>query len=156
MSNLATAWARRVSGQRLEKLREKKSGDPIFDVNSLRETAQPLAQLARLIMIKYGVSLDSLKDSHRKMAMRTFMPTNTMSHDFNNTKRSSTSVKLTWDALEKFLIVMGLDITDISITTKNRETGEIETWSRSEVYELIKDNPYHPSLQIIRVDKVTE
>lgn len=132
------------------------NGRPIFTINDLRTTVRPLAQLVRLLMIRNGITEEKFRMFHRNMAMQTCMAANNINYDRNNTWRAMTQQDVTWCFLEKLLSVCNFDLVDISLTLVNRETGEVSTISKSDVQELIKDNPYHPSIVLERVDGVTE
>ena len=131
-------------------------GTPIFTVEDLRTTVRPLAQLVRLFMIREGITKEKFAMFHRSMAMRTYMSTNNINYDRNNMSRAMTCQDVTWGFLEKLLGICNFDLVDVTLTLSNRETGEVSTISKSDVQELIKDNPYHPSIVIERVEKVTE
>ena len=131
-------------------------GTPIFTVEDLRTTVRPLAQLVRLLMIREGITKEKFTMLHRNMASRTYMATNNINYDRNNTGRAMACQDVTWGFLEKLLGICNFDLVDVTLTLANRETGEVTTISKSDVQELIKDNPYHPSIIIERVEKVTE
>lgn len=132
------------------------SGTPLFTVNDLRTTTHPLAQIVRLLLIRNNITREKFEALHRKMGMQTYMSANNMNYERNNMRRALAQGDITWNFLEKLLVVCGFDLTDVTLTLSNRETGEITTISRSDVQDLIKDNPYHPSIILNRVDKVTE
>lgn len=134
----------------------EKTGTPLFTTHDLRTTSQPLAQIARLFLIKNNITRERFESLHRKMGLSTYMSTNIMNYDRNNILRAMAQGNITWNFLEKLLIVCGFDLTDLTLTLTNQETGEVSSISRSDVQELIKDNPYHPNITIQHVDRVIE
>lgn len=131
-------------------------GKPIFTINDLRTTVRPLAQIVRLLMIREGITEEKFRMYHRNMALQTYMATNNINYDRNNMSRAMTQQDVTWCFLEKLLAVCNYDLVDVTLTLSNRETGEVTTISKSDVQELVKDNPYHPTIIIDKVDGVTE
>ena len=131
-------------------------GTPLFTVDDLRTTSHPLARLLRYYVIRNNITKEKFEAMHRKLSLQMFMSINNMNYERNNMKRSLSQAKITWDFLEKFLLVCGEDLLDFSIVTSNHNTGEVSTTSLSDAIEMIKDNPYHPNIIINRVTHVED
>ena len=134
----------------------QKAGTPIFTTNDLRTTQHPLAQMIRMLVIRENITKETFEDKHRAMALQTCMTTNNMNYERNNMRRALIQPDITWNFLEKFLTVCGFDIIDVTVLLSNRQTGEVSTLKRSDVQDIIKDNPYHPNITLTRVNQVTE
>lgn len=129
-------------------------GTPIFTINDLKTTQQPLALLVRLLFIQNNITKEKFEALHLKMAQETYMPTNRISYDKNNLLRSAIMPEITWNLFEKLMIVLGLNLQNITVTLQRMDTKEVFQISKDEVRELIKDNPYPPNIIVKRVDGV--
>lgn len=132
------------------------NGDPIFTLDSLRTTQQPLALILRLLFINNHVTRKKFEQLHRKMAQESCMATNTMSYARNNMLRSLPQTDITWNFLEKICAVMGFNILDMTLTLQKKETGEVFTVSKSEALDLVKDNPYPPNIVVSKATSIQE
>lgn len=153
-----TALLKRINPTGLSDMVQKAqdNGDPIFTLDSLRTTQQPLALILRLLFINHGITRKKFEQMHRKMAQESCMATNTMSYARNNMLRSLPQTDITWNFLEKICAVMGLDIKDMTLTLQKRDTGEVFTISKSEALDLVKDNPYPPNIIVSRNNSIQE
>lgn len=129
-------------------------GVPIFIVDDLRTTNDPLTLLLRGIVIKLGITKEGFEANHRKTATQAYMSVNNMNYERNNMRRSMFSPEVTSKFFYKFLTAMSLDIVDMSITVNVQETGEVVTISLNDIKKVIKDNPYHPSIVTSNIDHV--
>lgn len=129
---------------------------PIFRTDDLRGVAETLVLLARLFIIEAGITEEVFIQRHRELAQQTFMSSNKINYDRANTWRSLFQQKLTWNFLEKLIMVCGYDLIDVSLKLSSRKDGSILEIKKSDALEMIKDNPFQPGLEIPHVDGVHE
>lgn len=125
-----------------------KQGQPLFTVESLKETYNPLAQLIRLYCIRKNITKEDLFDMHQKYCMGSDLLSNAIGYDRHNTKKTLMLPDVTFSFTEKFFRIMNSDITNLTITLRNRETGLIEELSVNDVIELVgRNSPYSDRIQ---------
>ena len=128
----------------------------LFKKDDLRGVAETLVLLARLFIIEAGITEDIFVQRHRELAQQTFMSANKINYDRANTMRSLFLNKITWNFLEKLIMVCGYDLVDVALKLSNRKDGTILEIKKSDALEMIKDNPFQPGLDITHVDGVQE
>lgn len=134
----------------------QEQGTPIFTQADLKTTTHPLAQLIRMLFIRDNITLEKFQALHYDLAMRTFMSANNMNYERNNMKRSLMQNEITWNFFEKILMVLGYDLADITLQLFDKKSNQLDSISRSDVTNAIKNDPYHPTAALNTVNSIME
>lgn len=149
------SYLSQIDPRQVEQARQA-SAPTVFTKDDLRGITSPLALIARMFIIQAGITKEIFTQRHLEESQRTFMAANKINYERNNTLRSLTNDKVTYDLLEKVIRCCGYDVADVAITVVNREDGTTMTIKKSDALDMIRDNPFHPSVDISRVTGVTE
>ncbi len=114
------------------------TGTPLFTVDDLRSTGMPIALLARLLVLKEGISKEKFVSIHRNRCLQSCMTANDINTNRNNIIRALKLDTMTWDFFEKLLPNLGFNLIDMQVTLSNIETGETITVSLNEIPEMVR------------------
>lgn len=132
------------------------NGEPLFTKDDLRTTQHPLALILRLLFIMNHITKRKFEYLHRKLAQESCMPVNATSYARNNILRSLHQSDITWNFLDKLLIVLGYNLIDVQLTLQKIDTKEVFTISKSEALDAVKDNPYPPDVVVSKITAIEE
>lgn len=121
---------------------------PMFTVEDLRTTSQPLAQIARLFLIKKGVTKERFDFLFKQYAQDTYMSTQDMTSNRNNMRRSLHQPAMTYRTLERLLLICKFAVVDLAVTVRNQETGEVITLALDDVRHMVDRSPFKSSINI--------
>lgn len=138
----------------------KKKGVPLFTVHDLRTTQHTLSQILRLMCIMDNISKESLREHHRRSALKAYTPSNKITEEFNNLSRAIMFPKVTWDFFEKFLFTTEKRLIDMILIVEDMPTGIISEYKKSDVEKMIRAEPtstytYPPYPQLHNVSTLT-
>lgn len=106
-------------------------GKPIFEPKDLAGIINPAAILLRLIMIHYKITEQEFNERHYQFKRNMGKTGGQINQDIGNLRKSFKSPRLTIDKLEEIIHSCGFEITDYSITLRDKHTGVCDTFHSS-------------------------
>lgn len=125
-------------------------GTPMFTLESLKEVSRPLSKMIRYVFVKEGVTEELYKQYYNEAADKVHMSTNQRNYSRNNLQRALELPTVTWDTLEKWMVIAQLELTDMSLTYTNHRTGEVRTIKLSDIQHELNEQPYRTEVSIVR------
>lgn len=126
---------------------------PMATVEDLRATNQPLAQIARLFMIKKDLTREKFDCLFEQYADDTYMSSSDKTSNRNNIKRSLAQPSITYRMFERLLLICQYAIVDLAVTVRNQETSEVVTLSLKDVQQMLNKSQFTPTIKFEVDDK---
>jgi hypothetical protein len=113
-------------------------GEPIFTKMDVFTVNQSLAQLLRFILIMHNVTWQELQDKTSWYAYHLNLTSRDTGILRGNLKKEIQKPKISYSKFEQILSnVLGYSIEDLSVTLKDKSTGQIYQHSISEIDSLL-------------------
>lgn len=115
-------------------------GEPVFEGKELTETSNPIARLLRLIFLDKNITEKMLHDAHFESERATGKLLRDINTSRNNMLKALSKERMTVQQFERILDVLKLRILDLSYTIQDVNTGEIKTYSLSDVPKYLQEH----------------
>ncbi len=113
-------------------------GEPIFEINDLTTTVNPIARLLRFIFLDKNITTNVLHDAHFESERATGKLLRDINTSRNNMIKALGKERMTVQQFERILDVLKLQILDLSYTIQDTNTGEVKVYSLSDIPEFLR------------------
>jgi hypothetical protein len=122
--------------------------NPLFKPEDIPTAGNVLMKFFRYLCVVGGISLESIKKTHRRWCHAIGYADSGISTHLNNTlkpvKHNEAGATLTWTNLTGSLLPsVGKELIDVSFTLKDTQSGEITTITLKEIEEYCAKNVKH-------------
>lgn len=126
--------------------------NPLFKKEDIPTAGNVLMKFFRYLCVVSGISLESIKKTHRRWCHSIGYADSGISTHLNNTlkpvKHNEAGATLTWTNLTGSLLPsIGKELINVSFTLKDTETGEITTYSLQDIEEYCAMHVRHTGVQ---------
>lgn len=108
-------------------------GEPIFEINDLTTTVNPIARLLRFIFLDKNITTNVLHEAHFESERATGKLLRDINTSRNNMIKALGKERMTVQQFERILDVLKLQILDLSYTIQDTKTGEVKVYSLSDI-----------------------
>ena len=115
-------------------------GEPIFEIADLVTTYNPVARLLRYIFLQKHITKELLEEHHFESERAIGKLLRDINTSRNNMLKALKKSRMTVQQFERILDVLKLQILDFSYTIKDSKTGEVTTFSLSDIPKFLEDN----------------
>lgn len=129
-------------------------GDPLYTPDDLCGITNPVAILARLLCIKFGITKDEFNDKHCAYKRSLGKTNQQIATDKGNLGKNLTAPRMTIDKLEELVASLGYDIIDYGITVLDKSTGETVEFHSSGIQEYEVKANHRALLNELRSDRI--
>lgn len=114
----------------------RSQGKQVFEKKDLHGIINPIAILLRLIFIDNRISEEDFNEMHHQFKRDIGKTTAQINQDVGNLRKAFKSPRLTIDKLEEAIHICGFEVTDLSVTLKDKHTGVEKTYHSSDIENI--------------------
>lgn len=112
------------------------AGEPLFNQKDIYKTVNPIARLARMVLVDRSITKNELLDLHNEYERNEGKHPKDINTSRNNLFRTLDKPRMTVKIFERLLTFLGFRILDVAYTLQDIDTGEIKEYRLSDSYKM--------------------